>query len=464
MQKKYAKLTLFFIVLTTVLSACALLDKTPPEITPKSPEVEYGTILSVADVADISDENEVTEAKFQDIDRQDGQTSEGGETVSFSKPGEYTVTIVARDQNDNTAEVECPISVIDSTQPQIIAVTGVESVGYGTPVSIVGVRADTGRNGTGRVPADSENLPSSSDDDGDAENEDGGEGVIKVEYEDVSNVELSISAVEEAGNTSNSDGYELGNDGSLTFTQMGTYVLTIDVTDEYGNKGSTQKTIAVEDRTKPLISGLEQIVLSEYDALPDFMDNVSATDEIDGDLTQAIAVDSSAVNAGVPGTYNVGYSVSDAAGNVYKTARVVQIQDTTPPVLTTSQNSVSLTVGDGKPNYKSLVSAQDAADGDLSSKVSIDDSGVDYSTPGTYDVTYSVTDGAGNTSTKTLRVTVKAKQTSSSGGGGGTVYITRTGSKYHANGCRYLSRSKIPISKSSAQAQGYTPCSVCHPG
>ena len=106
MQKKYAKLTLFFIVLTTVLSACALLDKTPPEITPKSPEVEYGTILSVADVADISDENEVTEAKFQDIDRQDGQTSEGGETVSFSKPGEYTVTIVARDQNDNTAEAE----------------------------------------------------------------------------------------------------------------------------------------------------------------------------------------------------------------------------------------------------------------------------------------------------------------------------------------------------------------------
>jgi hypothetical protein len=28
-----------------------------------------------------------------------------------------------------------------------------------------------------------------------------------------------------------------------------------------------------------------------------------------------------------------------------------------------------------------------------------------------------------------------------------TVYITRTGKKYHRDGCRYLSQSKIPIKK-----------------
>lgn len=43
------------------------------------------------------------------------------------------------------------------------------------------------------------------------------------------------------------------------------------------------------------------------------------------------------------------------------------------------------------------------------------------------------------------------------------VYITRTGSKYHTSGCRYLRKSKIEISLSNAKAQGYTPCSVCHP-
>ena len=45
----------------------------------------------------------------------------------------------------------------------------------------------------------------------------------------------------------------------------------------------------------------------------------------------------------------------------------------------------------------------------------------------------------------------------------GTVYITRTGTKYHRLGCRYLSKSCIPISRSAAIAEGYTPCSVCNP-
>jgi hypothetical protein len=43
------------------------------------------------------------------------------------------------------------------------------------------------------------------------------------------------------------------------------------------------------------------------------------------------------------------------------------------------------------------------------------------------------------------------------------IYVTRTGRKYHAGGCRYLSRSQIGISLKDAEAQGYTPCSVCRP-
>jgi hypothetical protein len=44
-----------------------------------------------------------------------------------------------------------------------------------------------------------------------------------------------------------------------------------------------------------------------------------------------------------------------------------------------------------------------------------------------------------------------------------TVYVTRTGKKYHRDGCRYLALSKIPISLKDAKANGYTPCKVCHP-
>lgn len=44
-----------------------------------------------------------------------------------------------------------------------------------------------------------------------------------------------------------------------------------------------------------------------------------------------------------------------------------------------------------------------------------------------------------------------------------TVYVTRTGSKYHSGGCQYLRKSQIPIKKSDAINQGYSACSRCRP-
>jgi micrococcal nuclease len=44
-----------------------------------------------------------------------------------------------------------------------------------------------------------------------------------------------------------------------------------------------------------------------------------------------------------------------------------------------------------------------------------------------------------------------------------TVYITKTGAKYHTSICRYLSKSKIAIDLADAIARGYTACSVCRP-
>ena len=43
-----------------------------------------------------------------------------------------------------------------------------------------------------------------------------------------------------------------------------------------------------------------------------------------------------------------------------------------------------------------------------------------------------------------------------------TVYVTRTGEKYHRGSCRYLSRSKIPMPLTDA-VKLYEPCSVCRP-
>lgn len=63
------------------------------------------------------------------------------------------------------------------------------------------------------------------------------------------------------------------------------------------------------------------------------------------------------------------------------------------------------------------------------------------------------------TPTKNRPQVTKEKQASQTE----TVFVTRTGRKYHRDGCRYLSKSRIPIGLADAKANGFTPCSVCAP-
>lgn len=44
-----------------------------------------------------------------------------------------------------------------------------------------------------------------------------------------------------------------------------------------------------------------------------------------------------------------------------------------------------------------------------------------------------------------------------------TVYITKTGKRYHRAGCRYLTSTQRAVSLKEAKAMGLTPCKVCQP-
>ena len=44
-----------------------------------------------------------------------------------------------------------------------------------------------------------------------------------------------------------------------------------------------------------------------------------------------------------------------------------------------------------------------------------------------------------------------------------TVYVTKTGKKYHNENCRYLNKSSFTMELSDAIAKGYEACSVCKP-
>lgn len=85
----------------------------------------------------------------------------------------------------------------------------------------------------------------------------------------------------------------------------------------------------------------------------------------------------------------------------------------TPVIVIDSDNPLNIEVGTtwDAPTY----TATDDEDGDITANVVVDDSEVNTSEIGTYDVTYTVSDDAGNTAIETLTVNVTMGESSYSG-------------------------------------------------
>ncbi|TVP97201.1 MAG: DUF5011 domain-containing protein, partial [Acholeplasmatales bacterium] len=79
--------------------------------------------------------------------------------------------------------------------------------------------------------------------------------------------------------------------------------------------------------------------------------------------------------------------------------------DTIPPILTVNPETVVLEYG-APYDLMTGVSALDNIDGTITSQVQVDDGGFDPSVPGTYTITYTVSDSSDNTVTKTRTITV----------------------------------------------------------
>ncbi len=130
---------------------------------------------------------------------------------------------------------------------------------------------------------------------------------------------------------------------------------------------------------------------------------VSATDQEDGNLTAKLVVLKDAVQIDVPGTYEVIYSVTDKSN--LKTTKTIQVTVTEnkKPVLVAEDMKITI----GKEFHeKEGVTANDAEDGDLTSKIVVTENKVNTKALGSYPVTYSVTDSYNQTTEKTITVTV----------------------------------------------------------
>ena len=124
------------------------------------------------------------------------------------------------------------------------------------------------------------------------------------------------------------------------------------------------------------------------------------------DISDRIVIDSKELDNTKVGTYEIKYDIEDRYGNTASVTRSVEVIDNIPPVITLYRGySISLYVGQvfNDPGYI----ATDNVDGNITEDVKIAGE-VNTSVVGTYTLTYSVKDKAGNETTVTRRVNVLA--------------------------------------------------------
>jgi len=128
---------------------------------------------------------------------------------------------------------------------------------------------------------------------------------------------------------------------------VGNYQVTYNVMDSSGNPATEAVravNVAAPDNTPPVITLTGSNPQSIFTGGAYAEQGATATDDVDGDISGNIVIDSSAVNTAAVGNYTVTYNVMDAAGNTAtEVTRTVSVQNrpVTPPPTPTSSGGGS---------------------------------------------------------------------------------------------------------------------------
>jgi len=197
----------------------------------------------------------------------------------------------------------------------------------------------------------------------------------------------------------------------------GTYDVSYHYTDADGNVATkvvmitvkaSQVSVAATDKT--VTQGQAWTAADSFTGATDADGN--AVDFSDVTVTGADAVDNQ-----VPGTYHVTYSYTDAYGNVAEKTITVTVAASQ---LGLDVKNVTVQQGSSWTATDSFITATDENGQavDFANVTVTGDDAVDTTTPGSYQVSYSYTDGFGNTVTKTAVVTVVADNNTDNGDDG----------------------------------------------
>lgn len=163
--------------------------------------------------------------------------------------------------------------------------------------------------------------------------------------------------------------------------------------------------LGTDDVPPVITAGEGELVLSVRDPEARLLEDVSAWDETDGDVTASLIIES-VYGITEEQLATVTYVACDSAGNVAKLERQVRFQDYRSPRFTLNRALVFEfgTVFD----VMAAVGAEDVADGDILRRVkaTMVSSGITVTEEGTHDVQFRVTNSMGDTAQLVLPVEV----------------------------------------------------------
>ena len=210
--------------------------------------------------------------------------------------------------------------------------------------------------------------------------------------------------------------------GTVDTQTLGTYELrySAQYTREhfFGDKkagAEAVRTVKVVDTQMPVISLTSHEGSFTFPGQPYEEEGYCAQDNYDGDVTAAVVREEK--------DGKVYYSVTDSSGNTAQAVRDIFYDDPVAPELTLSgEEIVQVKLGDSyvEPGYL----AADNVDGDITAQVTVEGN-VDTSTTGRYTLTYTATDGFGNSVSCSRLVKVVEKiMPPLPEGKGGVIYLT----------------------------------------
>ncbi len=193
-------------------------------------------------------------------------------------------------------------------------------------------------------------------------------------------------------------------DSALDLTTVGSYQITYNVFNS-GGLAATEviRTVNVIDTTAPVLSLVGPNPLTIGDCST-YTELGAVASDCTGDLSASVVVDNSSVDTSTLGSYTVTYNVTDGSGNAAtQITRTVTVIDINEPLITLAGDNPQVIQACSPYTELGATALDPCSNTDYSADIVIDTSGLDLSTVGSYDVTYNVSDIAGNAAIEVIR-------------------------------------------------------------